>query len=230
MSHSGRRAIAETAATLSGGSSCNKGKDKKKTSKKPGVKPKPTTSAKKRSGGGYGHGHKQKGGNCGGPYEFTHKQANILLVASDMDPNLKDLNEKVMNAILESLGSDASDQEKLVKVRLETDEKSLLEKLVFSQQNQTLASILQKIKNKNSTNATINAATQKSMMNQLEIRLNRYNFMNGLREEHLTQLQRELDGLRTELKKQDKKCTSLQSNPATTHLPNGGQKSSFLTR
>jgi hypothetical protein len=217
MSHSGRRALAETAATLSGGSSCNKhGKDKKKTSKKSSAKP--TTSAKKR-GGGYGHGHKQKGGNCG-PYEFTHKQANILLVVSDMNSDLTDLNLKVMEAIMISLEQEG--ENRMVKISITDNEKAALSSIVFSQQNKNLASIVQEIKN---TNATINA-DQKSMMNQLEIRLNRYNLMEGLKQKYLTKLQKELDGLKSQLNT----CPSPPSPSSTTPTTQGGKKNSFLKK
>jgi hypothetical protein len=238
MSHSGRRALAETAATLSGGSSCNKGKDKKKTSKKPGVKPKPTTSANKRGGGGYGHGHKQKGGNCD-TYEITHEQANILFLASDMDPKLKDLNGKVMNAIFESLQNpSANSNERKVSISLTSDEKDSLISIVFSEQNPDLASIVQDM---NTQNATSNA-NKKSVMNQLEIRLNRYNFMNRLKEEYINQLRTELEGLKNKLNEQDQKCpNNLQpaaSAPAAQAaqaqappaLGKGGKKSSFLKK
>ena len=241
MSHSGRRALAETAATLSGGGSYKQhGKDnKKKTTKKPGVKPKPTTtSANKRGGGGgYGHGHKQKGGNCDGTYEFTQEQANVLFLASDTDPNLKDLNENIMNAIFESLKTpSANSTERKVSIKLTNPEKASLLSIVFLKKNQNLASIVQEIKSINARNAARNAANKTSIMNQLEIRLNRYNFMKNLKDENLQQLKNQLIGLRTELKKQDEKCskkttTSAQAaakppNPGT----NGGQKSSFLTK
>jgi hypothetical protein len=233
MSHSGRRALAETAATLSGGSSCNKhGKDKKKTSKKSGAKPKPTTSTKKRGGGGgYGHGHKQKGGNCG-PYEFTHEQANVLFVASEMNPALTGLNSKVIEAIMNSLAQQGENRK--VKISITDTEKSDLHTIVFSKQIQNLASIVQEIRN---TNAMFNA-DQRSVMNQLEIRLNRYNFMKNLKDEHLKQLQKELDGLKSQLNT----CPSPPSTtptppntpttPTTQHHSNasGEKKNSFLKK
>ena len=235
MSHSGRRALAETAATLSGGGSYKQhGTGKKTTSKKPTSAK--SAGTKKRGGGGYGHGHKQKGGNCDGTYEFTQEQANVLFLATDMHPNSKSLNNKVMNAILNSLGSDVSENpNKLVKVILKPAEKSLLRDLVFTQKNQNLASIVQGINLRNARNV----ADQTSVMNQLEIRLNRYNLMKNLKEEHLTQLQNQLNGLRTKLEEQDKNCTSKTSTtpaalaaPVASAVPTrqGGKKSSFLKK
>jgi hypothetical protein len=217
MSHSGRRALAETAATLSGGGSYKQhgtGKKTTATSKKPAK-----SGGTKKRGGGYGHGHKQKGGNCG-PYEFTHKQANILLVVSDMNSDLTGLNLKVMEAIMISLEQEG--ENRMVKISITDNEKAALSSIVFSQQNKNLASIVQEIKK---TNATINA-DQKSMMNQLEIRLNRYNLMEGLKQKYLTKLQKELDGLKSQLNT----CPSPPSPSSTTPTTQGGKKTHFLKK
>jgi hypothetical protein len=233
MSHSGRRALVETAAaTLSGGSSCNKqhGKDKKKkTSKKPtGVKPKPSSSSAKKigGGGGYGHGHKQKGGDC--VVEFTHKQAGILLALTDTD-KLHEFNQKVITAIIDSKFDNN------VQINMTESDRSSFNALVYETKSSKAASV------KKTVNATfdLEALESTSLSHVSSMHTQQANTLNTIKNEHLENLKKEIAGLRAKLNEQS--CTSRTAaasaapeaktkQPQNITPPMGGQKSSFLTR